>query len=384
MTRLDFARRATAWGLLLGFWGVMLLAFAAHVLPRLRYLTGAPIAGDLPCHKPECDFSIFWPAGILARAGDFAQLYSASAFPDLSAHMLGTSARLEPFLYPPPMLLPATAVSFLPFETGAFVWMLGSLILAAALLRWARLPWPVIAAGLLSPAALLGTEIGQTGVLEGAVLVAGLTALTQRPRTAGGLLGLLVLKPQTGILLPFVFLARRDWRAAAACALAVAALTALTTALFGPAVWRAFLTADHAASVLTAPFDAHTYQGWGVSVFWMARSLGASVALAWTAQALTSAAAIAALFRGPSTAAAVCLSLLATPYGFTYDMVGYSLILVWSVHQRAGRLDVLDAALFLWPGLCLVVSIATGILLTPLMVLALLLRTAVLPAPAQE
>ncbi|HTQ70784.1 MAG TPA: hypothetical protein VMH92_04740 [Acidocella sp.] len=46
--------------------------------------------------------------------------------------------------------------------------------------------------------------------------------------------------------------------------------------------------------------------------------------------------------------------------------------------------------MFLWPGLCLVISIATGHEFTPLVILAALLRAAlparpaVLPAPAQE
>ncbi len=58
--------------------------------------------------------------------------------------------------------------------------------------------------------------------------------------------------------------------------------------------------------------------------------------------------------------------------------------------QRGWRIGLLDALLFLWPGLCLVISIATGHELTPLIILAALLRAAlparpaVLPAPAQE
>lgn len=74
-------------------------------------------------------------------------------------------------------------------------------------------------------------------------------------------------------------------------------------------------------------------------------------------------------------------------------MTAYSLMLAESARLRAWRIGLLDALLFLWPGICLVVSIATGHELTPIIVLAALLRAiaaplptrpAVLPALAQE
>ncbi len=64
----------------------------------------------------------------------------------------------------------------------------------------------------------------------------------------------------------------------------------------------------------------------------------------------------------------VCLSLLATPYGFTYDMVAYSLALTMLAEARGWRIDPLDALAWLWPALCPVVVMRTGLLLTPLVV----------------
>ncbi|MGE4482908.1 glycosyltransferase family 87 protein [Acidocella sp.] len=383
--------------LLLAFWGGLLFAFALHMAPRLAYLTGAPIGDDLPCHTPECDFGVFWPAGILARAGAFSVLYDHARFGVIAASMLNTHGYIEHFLYPPTMLPLMGGISFLPFEQAAFVWMFGQLLLAAILLRVARFSWPVILAALFSPAALFGTEIGQIGVICGACLVCGLVLANRNRQAAGGLLlGILAMKPQVGILVPFALMVRRQWRGLLFFVLAALGLCLLATAWFGTAPWRAFLAEDHAeiATMLNRPFDPHTYQGWGVSSFWMARGFGAGVELARFIQAAVIALSVAALYvlrrRANFVELVVYLSLLASPYGFAYGMVGFSLMLADSARQRGWRIGLLDAALFLWPGLCLVVSIATERELTPLIVLAALLRTAlparppVLPAPAQE
>jgi len=384
----EYARLAGkmgAYGLLAAFWGVFLVAFTAHMAPRFGYLTGRPIGNDAPCHKPECDFSVFWPAGILARAHDYATLYSAPAFIRAVNTMLPPSPNIETFFYPPTMLLPVAAISHLPFEWGAFVWMFGTLALAAVVLRLARVHWLVIAAGLLSPAALLNTEVAQLGALGGSLLLAGLLLAERRPALSGGLLGLLAAKPQIGLLVPAVYLAQRNWRGLGVFALWVLALAGASAWIFGPAAWRAYYMLGHAetARIMAAPFDPATSQGWGVSVYWLLRSFGLGLQPALALQAICALAAAGALFwlrprlPGPAfTEIAVYLSLLATPYGYSTDMVAYSLVLAEAARRRGWRIGMLDTVLWLWPGFCLVVSIATGVLLTPVFVLAALLRAA--------
>ena len=380
------AWRMAAYGLLLAFWGVFLVAFVAHMLPRFAYLAGAPIGADAPCQKPECDFSVFWPAGILARRHDFATLYSGTAFIHAVNGMLPPNPNIETFFYPPTMLLPLAAISHLPFEWGAFAWMFGGVALGAALLRLAGMRWPIIAAGLLSPAALLSTEIAQFGVLGGAVVLSGLMLAERRPALGGGLLGLLTTKPQIGALVPFVCLARRNWRALAAFCFVGALLVGASIWLFGSGVWFSYLTLGRAETlhIILAPFERDTAQGWGVSVYWMLRSFGLGASPAMIIQAACAFAAASALIwlhrrRLPSeifVSLVVYLSLLATPYGYTSDMVAYSLVLAEAARRRGWRIDMLDTALWLWPGFCLVVSESTGLVLTPLFVALALGRTA--------
>ena len=65
-------------------------------------------------------------------------------------------------------------------------------------------------------------------------------------------------------------------------------------------------------------------------------------------------------------ACTVFFCLLATPYGYVNDMVAYSIALAALARARSWRIDVLDAALWLWPAICPLVWTEFHILLTPL------------------
>ncbi len=69
---------------------------------------------------------------------------------------------------------------------------------------------------------------------------AALLLLDRRPWLAGMLIGLLVYKPQFGLLIPLVLAASGRWRSFAAAALTVLVLTLIVTLAFGPEVWSAF------------------------------------------------------------------------------------------------------------------------------------------------
>ncbi|HUM07272.1 MAG TPA: glycosyltransferase family 87 protein [Acidocella sp.] len=394
------AGKMGAWGLLVSFWGLWFGVFVHFMLPRLHYLAGPGlIDNDQPCGKPECDFSDFWRAGFTARMPvEKLQHLSLPLQPGALFPLPG--GYHEGFPYPPPILLPAAAVSHLPFELGFFTWTLAWLALAMAALRWARLSWPVIVLALLSPAALWNTMLGQMGVAGGALLVAGLLRASERPLSAGCLLGLLVCKPQTGILVPAALLGMRSWRGIAGFATVCAVLILLTFALFGRSVWQEYLGHGRqgGVSLLTAAFSPHTFEGSGVSVFWMLRSLGSGVQLASAIQL-----AAAALVMGGiawiwaratmpllnKAALTVLLSLLATPYGYTDDMVASSIMLAALAERRQWRFGLREAVFWLWPAFCPTVSVASGVLFTPLVVAlaaltvwqptALRARAAVLP-----
>lgn len=347
--------------------------------PRLGYFVpGALIGNDQPCGRPECDFTDFWRAGLSVRfspgalRGLVPPLRPGTLFPLPGGYHEG-------FPYPPPALLPADLVSHLPFEAGFLAWTLVWAVLAVCLWRWAGLSWLVIMASLLSPAALWNTMLGQLGVIGGAILVAGLLKGAARPTSAGAWLGLLACKPQTGILVPAALLGQRSWRGIYGFAGMVALLVAMTMLLFGPSVWLGYFGHGQAgaATLLDAGFAPRTAQASGVSVFWALRSLHAGTGLAGVGQMGVSALVMAfvmwlwaqaRLDRHDKVALTVLLSLLATPYGYTDDMVAGSVMLAVLAERRGWRIGLADVAFWLWPALCPTVSLLSGVLFTPLVV----------------
>jgi hypothetical protein len=354
------------------------------MLPRIQaVLVQAPIANTPPCGAPDCDFSVFWPAGLLAKAGRFGQAYQPDQFLAWRHQILFAGAQRLDWFYPPPTLLPVLAISHLPFHTAFIVWTAGFIACAALLLRWAGLSWPVLLLGLVSPAALWTIEMGQFEILADAILVAGLLMAARSPARAGGLLGLLVIKPQAALLVPIAMLASGNRRAIAGGVVVVCALLATTTLVFGPEIWTAYLADGPATSRLTLTSNTVGFER-GVSVFWMARSFGAGLPACYLAQGVASLCAIGMTWRiwrdGVAEpiqrmALTVFLALLVTPFGYVDDMVGWSVALAALAERRGWRIGLLDALFWLWPALCPIVTNKTGLLFTPAIVALAVLRT---------
>jgi alpha-1,2-mannosyltransferase len=178
------------------------------------------------------------------------------------------------------------------------------------------------------PAVLINIGHGQNGFLTAALLGGALVILDRRPYLAGILIGLLVYKPQFGLMIPLALIAGGRWRTFAAATAAVALLTLVTTIAFGPQVWHAFLLSTKFSRTVVLE-QGNT--GWQKiqSLFSWARMWGAPIPLAYALQAaLTVAlgAAIVWLWRGSASPAlkraSLCFAaILATPYSLDYDMM---------------------------------------------------------------
>ena len=100
----------------------------------------------------------------------------------------------------------------------------------------------LLAALMLSPAAMLCVISGQSSLITAAMLITIFVWLDRRPIVAGILIGLLTLKPQLGILFPVMLIASARWRVFASAAVTALALVAATALVFGPQVWIDFVT----------------------------------------------------------------------------------------------------------------------------------------------
>ena len=186
--------------------------------------------------------------------------------------------------------------------------------------------WLLLA--LAFPSVLINVGHGQNGFLTAALLGGALVVLDRRPLLAGILLGLLVYKPQYGLLLPVVLGVSGRWRCFAAAAATVVVLAIATTLIFGMPVWHAFAVfSEFTRKVVLEQGDTGFFKI--QSIFAWARMWGAPIPLAYAVQGFATlgiAAALAWLWRSPAAyplkAAALCIgTILATPYSFDYDMM---------------------------------------------------------------
>jgi hypothetical protein len=218
-------------------------------------------------------------------------------------------------------------------------------------------------------------EMGNIGIFCGACAVAGLLMADKAPFCSGAIISLLLCKPQSGLLAPIALLASRNVRAVLAGLALAAVVLGLETAAMGPAMWAHYAATGLAGARLTLTAEPPIGAERGVSVFWMLRGFGFGISAAYAGQAVAVVIAIFVTWRiwaGNALgnldrmACTVFLCLLATPYGYVNDMVAYSIALVAQARARGWRIDLLDAALWLWPAICPVVWADFHILLTPL------------------
>ena len=176
---------------------------------------------------------------------------------------------------------------------------------------------------LAHPATLVNAIIGQNGLLTSAIFTFGIAIVATQPVLGGAVLGLLVVKPQLGVLLPVAFLAERNWRAIAGAAVSSLALLALAWIAFGADAYRGFfaITGEYAG------FMSGSRWNWGelASLFAFLRFIGVAQAVALAAQGLAALAAAVLTWRAwakghrERVAVLAAATLLVPPYLFTYD-----------------------------------------------------------------
>lgn len=277
----------------------------------------------------ETDFTNVYAAGRLALGGDAPLAWDWEAHKHVQEAVLGhTFTGYFGWHYPPPYLLVAAALAWLPYTTAFAGFVVVTFIPYAMVVRrlaGSQLGW-LVAAG--CPLALHNVLIGQNGFLTAALMGAALLTLPKRPWLAGVFIGLMIYKPQYGLLFPLALVAARQWRTIASAALTAAALVALSWLAFGTDAWTAFFQWLPRASQAFLVAGEAVF-GKMQSVLSLVRYLGGSDALARTLQgtaSLAAAGAVAAIWASRAdydlkAAALATAALIATPYLYPYDMV---------------------------------------------------------------
>jgi hypothetical protein len=301
----------------------------------------------------NADFRGFWS---YPRFTPLAQIYTPDAMMHFQQALYPGFRSYFPFTYPPDALLALSWMRGLSYDSARTLWTLAGMgaLAAAGAAMFPRRP-AAMAALLASPAVLLTLALGQTSLFAAALLLAGLAALPRRQVLAGVLFGLLTLKPQMGLLLPFLLLGLGAWRAIAAAALTAGVLVALSCVLLPPELWHSW--AASLPAIQSDYFAGGTNLALMVSPEATLLRLGVGQGLAATAQLLCAAVLAWAVFRTArhapytrATALVLAATCLAQPHAYAYDTVALPAALALWLDGAPGRAAwALAALLYLAP-----------------------------------
>lgn len=232
------------------------------------------------------DFLNIWMYGRAGLEPDPGRFYDIATYNRELEALLGPGYPGQNWPNPPSFFLISLPFGELSFYTALLCWLALGVVLFLAAARRAVADWRVLIPVIFSPAAMFCVISGQSSFLSGAALIMIFALLDRRPILAGVLIGLLTVKPQLGLLFPFMLVASGRWRVFGSAAVTALVLVALTAILFGPQVWvdyvvkslpnqRAVLSDPN---VVTAPFHA--------TVFMNLRGLGTSYDLGVAVQGI--------------------------------------------------------------------------------------------------
>jgi len=300
------------------------------------------------------DFINFWSGPYLAWHHRAAEIYNLMALHTFEQGIVGQNLQDYHYSYPPTLLVLMAPFAFFPYLPGLAIWLVSGWY---AFYRALRLAMPKGGAFLLAaatPAVFVNMIGAQNGTWTAALFGAGLGLLDRQPIVAGACLGLLVYKPQLGLLIPLALVAGRRWRALAAAAVTAAALIAIAALCFGPDIYSDYLRQLARLRQFILEGGVGVWYRM-ISVFVAARRLGADVPAAYAVQAvfavIAALAVAAAWFRDASfgirNALLILGTCMATPYLQDYDMVFGALVVVWLWQDADVRAQIPESPLFL-------------------------------------
>ncbi len=310
-----------------------LIVIAACNPPFLNMLAG---------RRSMTDFDAIYLAVQMIGEGRLLDAYN---FEMLHAEQLARigSGTVMTWSYPPQYNLVVAPLAWLPRDAAYLVAVGGSLGVYLFVLHRVAGVWTALSLIAVAPALMTCARMGQNGFLTGALWGGWALMFTGHCRFTGGLLGLMVIKPQFGLSMGFLTLLHRDWRALALAVGVVVVSGIAATLAFGAGVWAAFrASAAHMSGLLYSGYFEIT-----ASVYNAARTLGAGPDTAMVIQvgvAVLAGGMLVILFRSGAgrrveAGFALLTAPLWSPYGFAYDypVLGMAIGLLLPVIARSVR-----------------------------------------------
>ncbi|MEX3967977.1 glycosyltransferase family 87 protein [Paraburkholderia sp. EG286B] len=306
--------------------------------------------------RPGSDLLVFWSASHAVLHGQASAVFEYSAFSRIVAAVTGglPKSAFIPWLYPPTFLLFVTPLALLPLPFAYFAFLGASaFVFVCATVRVSGLaqgPLGIAAARyvvLAMPCVMVCAIFGQNALITAALAAFAIASIDRRPVIAGICVGLLMIKPQLGILFPLVLIAARAWRVFGWAALTAVLFFIASIALCGSPSLRLFAGNVGMARELILEHDVRFWLA-SPSVFASLRLIGASLVAAGLMQAAIAVIAACGAWkiwrttRDPALRAAAlgAATLIVTPYVWHYELtwVGLSCAGLLATGLRRGWL----------------------------------------------
>lgn len=281
---------------------------------------------------PGADFRVFWCASEVSLRDGAAAAFDQQRLLACEVSLQPGSPvanMFAPWIYPPTFHLLVYPLALLPYAASYALFMgisiAGCLIACIPAMRQNALPWITVAA---FPGIWVAMVHGQNSLLTLGLAVGALGMLETAPVWAGICAGMLVLKPQFGILFPLLFLCGRHYRACAATILTAGLFCTASAVLFGWSLWIKFF---QAAAWFQDAVLAHDEGGlWRAmpTAFAFLRATGVDAGVAYTVHVAVALAAVLGTSmawvrrtnRQLLAAATVVTTLMVQPYLVYYDL----------------------------------------------------------------
>ncbi len=351
----------------------LFVASNVHLMLAMRADPHAVVMSETQ-ELPQSDYARFWYVGrhYLAAAGLASEPDKALFLQNI---LSSSTPPIKLWLYPPMMALLAMPFTAIPLAWSFWLWRVVSLAFGGWVLRRAGLRWPVVLAGLFSPAALHDVVGGQNGTLTGSILAGALLLAERQPCLGGVLGGLLCIKPQTALVLPAAVLRWRFGRMVVAAAITVAVFAAASLVVLGRSAWVEYLTVARPAGIIVADLPLKKFfSSAEITPLAMLRTLHMALPTAWMLQIMVSTVCLVLVWLAwkpgcmaaePRMAFSCCLGVLATPYAFAYDLVAYSIGMAALFFAASNWARLPLAALWLIGGYTIVLTNNTALVLFP-------------------
>jgi alpha-1,2-mannosyltransferase len=286
------------------------------------------------------DFVNLFTAGHLLLEGKLAIIYDLGAYQAYQDEMFHGAVLAHNYSYSPVSFFYAWlfALGGYGLSYGLWIGLTGAAFFLAArpYLRDAGLPaW----LALLIPAAAANVWAGHYGFLFGALWLAAWRLVETRPRTAGLLIGLMIVKPHLALLMPLALMRRGAWVPVCYAALTSVSLVAVSGTVFGWHYCATYLTETSALQAAMLDETGAFFLRMMPTVLPSLLLAGVDPTIAAIVQAVAGLAAAAALWtwmpRDPMRAglATATATFLLLPYGFNYDLTVVGIAALLALHR---------------------------------------------------